>query len=59
MWNKGYSVDEVKRRGRWLSDCWRLYVWEGRERARDVGARMLSSSFSLLASLERFARDEA
>ena len=59
MWNEGFSTDEIKRRGRWLSDCWRLYVWEGRERARNVGARMLSSSFSQLASLARFARDEA
>ena len=26
MWDKGCSIDETKRRGRWASDCWRVYV---------------------------------
>jgi len=57
MWDVGFSVDEIKRRGRWASECWRVYTWEGRERARGVAARMLSSEVSVLASAARFARE--
>ena len=56
MWHAGFTVDEIKRRGRWASECWRIYVWEGRERARNVATKMLSSVFSLMASLARHAR---
>jgi len=56
MWHAGCSIDEIKRRGRWASDCWRTYVWEGRERRRDLGASMLSSTFTLMASLARYER---
>jgi hypothetical protein len=57
MWDVGFSVDEIKRRGRWASECWRIYTWEGRERARGVAARMLGSAVSVLASVARFARE--
>ena len=26
MFHEGYSAEEIKRRGRWASDCWRTYV---------------------------------
>ena len=58
MWHAGYSVDEIKRRGRWASECWRVYVWSGRERAKDMAARMLGTTFTLMASLARYARAE-
>ena len=31
MWAAGYSVEEIQRRGRWVSQCFRIYIWEGRE----------------------------
>jgi len=57
MWDAGFSVDEIKRRGRWASECWRIYTWEGRERARSVAARMFASSVSVLGAVARFARE--
>ena len=57
MWDVGFSVDEIKRRGRWASECWRVYTWEGRERGRGVASRMLGSAVSVMASLARFARE--
>ena len=59
MWHAGCSVDEIKRRGRWASECWRVYIWSGRERARDLAARMLGTTFTLMASLARYARAAA
>ncbi len=40
----------IQRRGRWASDCWRRYIWEGRETARDVTTRMMASRPSLFAA---------
>jgi len=56
MWNVGATVAQIQRRGRWASDCWRVYVLEGRERERDLAGKMLSSSFSLMASLASYKR---
>jgi hypothetical protein len=54
MWDSGFSVDEIKRRGRWASECWRIYTWEGRERARSIASRMLASTVSILGAVARF-----
>jgi hypothetical protein len=56
LWEQGYGVEEIKRRGRWVSDAWRCYVWESRERWRRVAQDMLASKGCLMASLARFAR---
>jgi hypothetical protein len=56
MFHEGYSAEEIKRRGRWQSECWRTYVWASRERGRELAGKMLGSSFSLLASLARYER---
>jgi len=53
LWHAGYSEETVRRRGRWASDCWRIYTWEGREKDREVMADMMSSRFSLLETLAR------
>jgi hypothetical protein len=58
MWDAGYSAEEVKRRGRWASDCYQIYIWEGHDRSKDVASRMLSSKFSLMASLAAYRRQE-
>ena len=58
MWDRGLSSEDIKRRGRWSSDCYQIYIWPGHDRARDVAARMLGSSFSLMASLAAYRRHE-
>ena len=49
MYHAGFSVEEIQRRGRWASDCWKLYVHEGRTRARDTAERMGKADFHLMA----------
>ena len=58
MWDQGLSSEDIKRRGRWSSDCYQIYIWPGHDRARDVAARMLGSSFSLMASLAAYRRHD-
>jgi len=58
MWDAGFPAEDIKRRGRWSSDCYQIYIWPGHDRARDVAARMLGSSFSLMASLAAYRRRE-
>ena len=52
MWAAGYSVEEIQRRGRWVSQCFRIYIWEGRERAKGVGSRMLKAKVSMFATMQ-------
>ena len=35
-----YTDDEVRRFGRWLSDCWRRYVYAARDAVRGLAAAM-------------------
>ena len=56
MWDKGFTAEEIKRRGRWVSDCYRVYVWEGHDKAKDVASRMMSSDLSIMASLAAYRR---
>ena len=56
LWELGCGVEEIKRRGRWLSDAWRCYVWESRERWREVAGDMLSAKGCLMAAVARFER---
>ena len=49
MYHAGFSVEEIQRRGRWASDCWKLYVHEGRTKARDTAGRMGKADFQLVA----------
>ncbi len=58
MWDEGYKAEEIKRRGRWASDCWHVYVWEGRDRWKDLASRLLTSSYTLMASLASYRRRE-
>ena len=52
MWAAGYSAEEIQRRGRWASQCFRIYIWEGRERAEGVGSRMLKAKASMFATMQ-------
>jgi hypothetical protein len=56
MYHAGFTPEEIKRRGRWASDCWRIYIWESREKAKNIGARIFGQSYSLMASASHFAR---
>jgi len=56
MSHDGYLAEEIKRRGRWKSECWRTYVWTSRERNHELAGKRLTSSISLLASLARYER---
>jgi len=58
MWDAGFGAEEIKKRGRWRSEVWRSYVWDGHDRAKDLASRMLGSSFSLMASLAAYRRSE-
>ena len=35
----------IKRRGRWASDCYRMCVWDGRDRTRDLASKGLGKDF--------------
>ena len=58
MWDAGLSSDEIKQRGRWASDCFKIYIWPGHDRSRNVASMMLESKFSLMASLAAYRRHE-
>jgi hypothetical protein len=58
MWDAGLSSDEIKQRGRWASDCYKIYIWPGHDRSRNVASMMLGSKFSLMASLAAYRRHE-
>jgi hypothetical protein len=53
MWHAGYEAFAIQSRGRWRSDAFKTYIWDGRERARDVATRMWASRPSLLAALRQ------
>ena len=51
MYNAGFSEAEIQQRGRWVSSCWKLYVFEGRTRVFDTASRMAAPSSSLFATV--------
>jgi len=40
LFGAGVSFEEVRRFGRWASDCWRRYVYESRESTRDFACKI-------------------
>ena len=54
MWAAGYSAEEEiqRSRGRWVSQCFRIYIWEGRERSKGTGSRMLNAKVSMFAAMQ-------
>jgi hypothetical protein len=55
MWHAGFETYAIQGRGRWRSDAYKTYIWEGRDRARDVATRVWASRPSLLAALRQRA----
>jgi site-specific DNA-cytosine methylase len=47
LWDAGYKAEDIKARGRWRSECWRIYVWESRNRDKTYGEKVLASSAAL------------
>ena len=36
MYHADIPIEEIQRRGRWISECWRLYTFGDRNRARGL-----------------------
>ena len=51
MYNSGFLEQQIQMRGRWVSNCWKSYVWEGRTNDTDTTSRMAASSSSLFAAV--------
>jgi len=53
LWAAGYTAEDIKIRGRWISECWRIYVWGGQDRNGHLGSDMLNTSASVLTHVIR------
>jgi hypothetical protein len=52
--HQGVHPDVVRRYGRWLSDCWKLYTFTTRERIAGLSSVIASSSYTLEQSAADF-----
>ena len=50
LFGAGVPFEEVRRFGRWASDCWRRYVYESRESTRDFACKMAKSPYTMQMS---------
>ena len=55
MWAAKYTVEEIQRQGRWVSQCFRIYIWEGRERAEGIARSIFHTSVSMFAAMKAAA----
>jgi len=53
MFEAKFPIVDIQRRGRWASDCWKIYVQEGRGRAKDVADRMAKTRITILGRIAR------
>jgi hypothetical protein len=44
----GFSLKAIQRRGKWASDCWKIYVQDSRDTAHEVTARMVEAKVTLI-----------
>jgi hypothetical protein len=42
----GWPPAKIQRRGRWVSDCWLLYVWQGRQDSKGLVEDLCAFDFS-------------
>ena len=54
-WHAGFVTFTLQGRGKWRSDAFKSYIWDGREKARDVATRMFAARPSLLAAMRHRA----
>jgi hypothetical protein len=59
MWAAGKTAEEIQRRGRWASQCFRIYIWESREKAASVAEAIYRGGVSLFAGLCAVANAQA
>ena len=59
MWAAGKTAEEIQRRGRWASQCFRIYIWESREKAATVAEAIYRGGVSLFAGLCAVANAQA
>ena len=53
MYHNGFSVEEIQRRGRWVSDVWKVYIQGYAADAAGTTRRMTERSVVLHERLER------
>ena len=58
MWACNYTVEQIQRRGRWASQCFRIYIWEGRESAVGLARNIFNTSVSMFAAMKAAANRE-
>ena len=44
MYHADIPIEEIQRRGRWISECWRLYTFGDRNRARGLLDKMTAAN---------------
>ena len=47
MYHADIPIEDIQRRGRWKSDCWRIYIFGDRNRARALVGKMTASCVKL------------
>ena len=53
LYHAGMPVEIIKRYGRWVSDCFQGYLWEGNEDSKGLAAKMASDTSGLMATKGR------
>jgi hypothetical protein len=53
MYHADIPIEDIQRRGRWKSDCWRIYIFGDRNRARGLMQKMTASVPSLFTARQR------
>lgn len=51
MFNAKFADHEIQRRGRWVSNCWKIYAWSSRRRDNDCADRMTEVEVDLFATM--------
>ena len=59
MYHADIPIEDIQRRGRWRSDCWRIYIFGDRNRARGLMQKMTASVPSLFTARQRNAEVDA
>lgn len=53
MYEADIPVEDIQRRGRWKSSCWRIYIFGDRNRARGLLGKMTANVVSLFSAKRR------
>ena len=53
------DYEDIRRFGRWKSDCWRRYIYSARGRCKGMSASMATANFTLEMSAHDFANAAA